>query len=169
MKQIPVAPMKTISVRKLGGWLPLLVLASMLVGCSSTPRAWNIKIKKSPAIEVDLVGVKEREKPQLEAYSIDKYWSPDDLVRKDADKLCSEVGTNEVWVVSRKDPKWNTWLNRGVSGLYIIANLPGSFEGSPDPRREYLPLTKSHWDAKKRTLEVEIQSSRIVILTPEKP
>lgn len=161
--------MKVILARKLAGWLLLLAVAALAVGCSSTPRAWNIRIKKSPAIEVDLVGVKDREKPQLDAYSIDKYWSPDDLVRKDADKLCSEVSTNEVWVISRKDKHWDTWLNRGVSGLYIIANLPGSFEGSPDPRREYLPLAKKHWDAKKRTLEIEIQSSRIVILTPEQP
>lgn len=161
--------MKLIAAQRLAGWLPLLVVVVLAAGCSSTPRAWTVKIKKPVTIEVDLVGVKDREKPQLESYAIDKYWSPDDPVRKDADKLASDVTTNEVWTVTRKDPKWDLWLNRGVTGLFIIANLPGSFEGSPDPRREYLPLAKKHWDAKKRTLEIEVQNSRILILTPEKP
>lgn len=157
------------SVPKFVVCLPFLVLVGLMTGCSSTPVAWNVKIHKPATIEVDLVGVKEREKPLLDAYSIDKYWSPDDPVRKDADKLSSDAKPTEDWLITRKDPKWKSWLNRGVGGVFIIANLPGNFDSGPDPRREYLPLTKGHWDAKKRTLEIEVQSSRILILTPEKP
>jgi len=147
----------------------LTAVAFFMVGCRSTPVAWNINIRKPPTIEVDLVAVKEREKPQLETYSIDKYWAPNDVLRQDADKVSADSSGSETWIITRKDEKWKSWLGRGASGLFIIANLPGSFEGSPDPRREYLPLTKDHWDAKKRTLEIEVQNSRIIVLTPEKP
>jgi hypothetical protein len=59
-------------------------------------------------------------------------------------------------------------MARRVEGVFIIANLPGRFEGGVDPRREYLPLDKRHWEAEKWTLEIEVQTSRIRILTPEK-
>ena len=69
--------------------LPALLLTLVLgvVGCGTTkpkPVAWTIKITKPAGIEVDLVGVTAREKPRLESYSVDKYWSPGDLERNTA-------------------------------------------------------------------------------------
>ena len=141
----------------------------LFVGCGTTepkPVAWNITITKPAPIEVDLVAVTAREKPRFESYSLDKYWSPNDEERKSADKLTSEP--TETWIITKKDPKWKSWMGRRVVGLFIVANLPGNFEGGADPRREYLPLDKNHWDAKKSTLEIEVKENRILIRTPEK-
>lgn len=148
----------------------LLTLAVAVGGCATTPKpvAWNINITKPAGIEVDLVGVTLREKPRLEAYSLDKYWSPGDLERKNADKLTSQP-QSPTWPVSVSNPKWNKWLGRSVTDLCVIANLPGTFEGAADARREFLSLDKNHWMAKGQTLEIEIKENRIVVITPEKP
>jgi len=148
----------------------LLTLALAAAGCRTIPKpvAWNIVITKPAGIEVDLVGVTQREKPRLEAYSLDKYWSPGDLERKNADKLTSKPQTPS-WLVSSTDPKWNKWLGRSVTDLCVIANLPGTFEGAADARREFLPLDKNHWLAKGQTLEIQVKENRILVLTPEKP
>lgn len=149
----------------------LLTLALGAGGCGTTklkPVAWTIKITKPAGIEVDLVGVTAREKPRLEAYPMDKYWSPGDLERKNAGKLTSPPQT-ATWEIERKDPIWKTWLGRSVTGFFVIANLPGSFE-TPDARREFLTLDKNHWDPKERyTLEIEVLENRIHVLTPEMP
>lgn len=153
--------------------LPALLstLVFGVVGCGTTkqkPVAWTIKITKPAGIEVDIVGVTTREKPRLEAYSVDKYWSPGDLERKNATKLTSPPQA-PTWQIDRKDPTWKEWLGRSVTGFFVIANLPGSFEGAADARREFLTLDKNHWDAKKNTLEIEVQENRIRVITPETP
>jgi len=156
-----------------------LVGVSLLVtGCgtaSPKPVAWTIKITKPAAIEVDLVGVTEREKPRLAAYSIDKYWSPGDVERESfntasmTNRLTSPPNTTE-WVIDRKtaQAQWKAWLRRGVTGVFVIANLPGNFD-APDARREFLTLDKNHWNASKQTLAIEVKENRILILTPEQP
>jgi len=149
--------------------LQLLAVSLLVAGCASSqpdPLAWNINVLKPAPIEVDLVAVTAREKSRFEAYSLDEYWSPSDPERKSADKLSSEL--TEKWVITKKDPKWKAWLGRRVVGLFVVANLPGNFGGGPDPRREYLPLDKKHWDAQKQTLDIEVKENRILILTPEK-
>lgn len=146
--------------------LLMITVALCAAGCSSTkPVAWNIVITKPAPIEVDLVAVTAREKPRFETYPLDKYWSPNDDERKTADKITSEP--TDTWKVSKKDKKWEPWLNRRVIGLFVIANLPGNFDASPDPRREYLPIDKKHWDAQDQTLEIEVKENRIIIRTPE--
>jgi hypothetical protein len=140
-----------------------------VAGCGTPkpkPVAWTVKITKPAAVEVDIVAVTTREKPRLENYSMDKYWSPDDLERRNAVKLTSPSQSAE-WIVDRKDPNWKKWLAQGVTGFHVIANLPGNFE-PPDARREYLTLNKHFWEAKKSTLEIDVQENRIVVLTPEK-
>lgn len=164
--------MKLGSARNLRLPVFLLTLALVAAGCATAkpkPVAWSIKITKPAGIEVDLVGVTLREKPRLEAYALDKYWAPGDLERKNADKLVSGPQTTS-WVVSVTDSIWKQWLGRSVTDVCVIANLPGTFEGSADPRREFLPLDKGHWEPKdKKTLEIEIKENRILVLTPEKP
>lgn len=153
--------------------LPLLCLslALMLSGCGTTkpkPVAWTIKITKSAAAEIDLVGVTAREKPRLEAYAMDKYWSPGDAERASGDKLTSDSQSG-TWIITRKDPVWKRWLGRRVTGLFVIANLPGNFEGAVDPRREFLSIDKNDWEpAQKYTLEIQVLENRIKVITPEK-
>lgn len=150
----------------------LITLLIAAVGCGTPqpkPIAWTLKITKPESVEVDVVAVTTREKPRLESYSMDKYWSPDDSERKNSDKITSPPGKT-VWEIGRKDKDspWKKWLGRSVTGVYIIANLPGNFD--VEARREFLTLDKNRWEPLvKNTLEVEVKENRIVVITPEKP
>lgn len=155
--------------------LPTLLITLLVgaVGCGTPqpkPVAWTLKITKPESVEVDVVAVTTREKPRLESYSMDKYWSPDDSARKDySDKLTSPQGKT-TWVIDRKDKNspWKKWMGRSVTGVYVIANLPGNFD--VEARREFLTLDKNRWEPlTKYTLEVEVKENRIVVITPEKP
>jgi len=153
-----------------------LFLATMLAagGCAGSkgpPVAWKVSITKAtPAsIEVDLIGVTEADKPFWAGYDLDKYWTPGDLRRRQADKLSKTLPLNQPWSVERNDPKWNDWLNRGATDLLIIANLPGRFDPGPaDPRRIFVPLDKKSWEAKDQALEIQVQDTLIRVLTRQK-
>lgn len=151
----------------------LVMTAFFLAGCGTPgPRAWNISIDKSTvsSIRVDLIGVTESEKPYWEGYNIDKYWIEGDQRRKDANPLSAVLKKGQPWVISMNDPKWQAWLNRGATELLVVADLPGHFDAGPaDPRRRFLPLTKGLWITKNDTLEIEIQNTMILPLTPMKP
>lgn len=147
----------------------VLSVALATSGCKSTPKpkpvAWNVKITKTtPAsIEVDLIGVTENEKQFYEGLTMDNYW-PNSPVRRDADKLSQILKTKEPWVITRDDPHWAEWKKRGVTTLFVVANLPvpnGLWKVA-------LPLDKKAWDATKYTLEIEIQNTLIRVNTPEK-
>ena len=159
-----------ISKKRIIGFSALfLVLALFAGGCSSTPKpkpvAWNVKITKTtPAsIEVDVIGVTPDELAFYEGLSMEKYW-PNSQVRKDADKLSAVLQKDEPWLISADDPKWAAWKNRGVTDLLVVANLP-----VPDGLwKKQLPLDKKAWVAKNRTIEIEIQTTKIGPETPEK-
>lgn len=152
------------------GLLAVVLAGVLLTGCGSAqPRPWNVSITKttSASIQVDLIGVNAAEEPIWQGYNIDKYWSEGDLRRKDAQPMTQVLKKGQPWVISLKDAKWQAWLNRGATELLVIANLPGHFEpGSGDPRRLFLPLNKGAWNAKNDTLEIEVQDTMILVLTP---
>ncbi|HEX4263451.1 MAG TPA: hypothetical protein VH597_03855 [Verrucomicrobiae bacterium] len=159
----------SISIKQTIG-LCALVLAVALAtgGCKSAPKPvpWNVSITKTtPAsIEVDLVGVTESEKHFIDGLSMDSYW-PNSPVRRDAEKnmMTKILKTNEPWLITRDDPHWEKWTKRGVTTLYVVANLPvpnGLWKVA-------LPLDKKSWDAKNHTLEIEIQNTLIRVNTPE--
>ena len=160
--------MNSSSVKRLALLLQIICLSLIAAGCATKPKpvAWNLNITKPAAVEVDLVAVTVREKPRLEGYSMDAYWSPGDPERKGADKQSAPPSTNS-WTITRKDAVWTPMMKRNVVGLFVIANLPGKFESGVDPRREFLPLDKNHWNAKRDTLEIKVQENRIIIITPE--
>ena len=144
--------------------------ATLLAGCASGPKPWNLSINKttSASIQVDLIGITESEMPYWAGYDIDKYWSDGDLRRKNAAPLTQILKLGQPWVVAKTDPKWKEWLGRGDSELLVIANLPGHFDAGPaDPRRLILPL-RNVYDAKNKTLEIEVQDTLIRLNTPQK-
>jgi hypothetical protein len=158
----------SISIKQTIGMCTLvLAVALAATGCSSTPKPvpWKISVTKTtPAsIEVDLIGVTEKEKQFYEGLTMDNYW-PNSPVRRDADKLSQILKTKEPWLISDEDPHWKEWHDRGVTTLVVVANLPvpnGLWKVS-------LPLDKKAWDAKNHTLEIEIQNTLIRVNTPEK-
>ena len=152
----------------------LLAMPVLLTGClfgGGSPRAWNVSlVKKTPAtITVDLIGVSKSDKSDWAGYDLNKYWSPGDFRRKEADKVTFENLEEGVPVtLSIKDPQWDKWFSHGATELLVIAYLPGNWPGgADDPRRKFLPLSRKDWDAKKNTLEIEIQNTRIHVLTPQ--
>lgn len=156
--------------------MAVILTAVLTVGCASTkthpPRyqAWNVSITKSTtaSIEVDLIGVRDSEKPIWDGYNLDKYWSDGDLRRKDAKPLTQILKVGQPWVVSMNDSKWQEWLNRGATDLLVVANLPGHFDAGPaDPRHCYLSLNKYAWPPKTNTLEIVIQDTMISVQTPQ--
>src|SRR5437867_1686804 len=86
------------------------------------PRPWSVSItKQTPAaVEVDLIGVTDLEKPAWEGYSISKYWMPGDPRRANADKITVDLPTGKEWRVEQDNPQWKKWLDRGVTYLLII-------------------------------------------------
>jgi hypothetical protein len=148
-----------------------LALALILPGCSTSapkikPVAWNVKItKKTPAsIEVDVIGVTEQEKTYYDSLAMDGYWKANSQVRRDADKITKVLEEDQPWIISQDDPKWIQWKNRGVTTLLVVANLPVADGLWKVP----LTLDKKSWDAKNRTIEIEIQNTLIRVQTPRR-
>ncbi len=153
--------------------LALLLLVALAVsGCSSTkpkPVRWTLNITKvTPAsIEVDLVGLTESEVELWENTDLDKYWSPGNRIRQNADKLSVKLDMNKPEKVDQTDAKWDSWLARGATRLLIIANLPGRFDaGKADRRRRIIPLDKKAWKSKDNTLEFKVNDTDIIVMTP---
>jgi hypothetical protein len=157
-------------------WALAALIGMAAVGCG-TPRpkpvAWNVTVvKKTPAtITVDLIGITPSEKSGWEGYSMDKYWQdPQDLRRKDADKITQLLELNKPWVVPRDDPMWQRWLSRGATELMVLADLPGHWPaGVADPRRKFFTLNKKAWNAHDATLEFEVLDTDVRAMTPEVP
>lgn len=129
--------------------------AMLMVGCTDKVQPYLLVVECDDAIakrsvEVDLLGVTALEKPEWEAYSVSKYWEPDDKKRASAvDKVIKEFGPGHPrrYVLSLKDPAvkqiWSAWMGRGVTDLIVIAHLKsvtGDERGNADPRRKTLPL-----------------------------
>ncbi len=155
----------------------LLVAALLTSGCPHTPTGSPFSVQvipgsdiKQASVEVDLIGATEREKAFWETCSIDKYWEPGDALRRDAEKYTLRLNNGKAKALLVPDPVWKKWLNRGALYSVVIAQLPGDFKGmARDPRREILPLDKSHWKTTKALLEIEIQERQIKVLTQERP
>ena len=159
----------------------LLAIGLMTPACGSAghksgkPIAWNVKITKSTAasLEVDLIGVS----PSEDAYwrrsvKPDDYWNPSKPVRKQAQNRAktTRFESGNVYVLKIDDPTWNQWRAYGTSELLVMANLPGKYSNDEaDPRRLVVPIGKNDWQAKDKTIELEVLDSQIRVLTPPRP
>lgn len=162
----------------------LLAAVSLLAsGCgTATPPPtrgkvinWNIQLtKQTPAsITVDLIGINKSE----DAYwrrgvKPDDYWNPNKPVRRQAQdrRVTANFETNSVWVLTREDPMWNKWAQYGSYELLLIANLTGNHSNDEfDPRRLFLLLGKNEWQAKHKTIDIEILDGQIRVVTPPEP
>jgi hypothetical protein len=159
----------------------LLSLALLAPGCSSAghksgkAKPWNIKITKSTAasVEVDLIGVSPSEDGYWRrSVKPDDYWNPNKPIRKQAGSRMKSTRFEEgpTFVLKGDDLIWKSWLNYGATELLVMANLPGKYSNDEaDPRRLIIPIGKNDWQAKDKTLELEILDGQIRVLTPAKP
>ncbi len=166
--------MKSISKDTLKLLVLLVAAVFLTAGCHSgtKPVAWNLSVTKAtPAsIEVDFIGVSPSEKPYwMNDVKPDDYWKPNDSVRQGAKKLTTNFQSGSTFLLTKKSPIWNDWLNTGATELMIMADLPGSYDNGPyDRRRLFLPLNTKQWNSKHSTLEIEIQNEFIRVLTPQR-
>lgn len=73
--------------------------------------------------------------------------------------------TNRVGI---KDAIWSTrW--KDARYLVIFANLTGDFvKGLADPRRKVIPLDRRRYEANKKTLQIEVNTTGVKVLNPDK-
>ena len=175
-----------------GGWRLALMVAGMAVllsGCSllnpckpgkpGKPQAYNLHIKLDPALKdssvvVDVLPANQYNLEKLKNYSMTKYWKKGDPLRQDTPKVTfSFVSSDKLEQnLPATDPKWKDWVNTSVQYLVIVADLPGVIDdkaGSPDPRRQILPICRCYWDSDVKDLTVEIQKSGVHIATAPRP
>ena len=164
--------MKTIDLLKSGvRFVALLVCAGFVAGCASKPFKYPLVIdqRAEGSILVDVVGLKKSELVDWESYSVTKYWQPGDLRRRDAkDEMVSfKVVKGQPFRLEPTDAIWKRWQQRGVEYLFVVADLPGVTDDGP--RRKTLSLFQQDWQDGTRGLNVEIQQSRINVLTSAAP
>lgn len=167
-------------LRALGWSLAMAVFVCFCgAGCHSvpTPKAWNVSIVKETAatIDVDLIGVSKLEKSDWQNYNLNSYWdNPNDPRRNEArqngDLVTFALKKGEPSMLKIDDPHWKKWFSHGATELLVLARLPGAFSGgADDPRRKFLHLGRSEWEAKKKTIEIQIGSyiRPLTIYTPQ--
>jgi hypothetical protein len=135
--------------------LAIAVASLLSTGCKDEAKPYTLVVEcdndiARKSVDVDLIGVTALDKPEWEAYSINKYWQGDDARRKQGgDKLTLQFGIGHTnrYVLNLKDPavkqRWQSWMGRRVTDLIVIAHLRGvttDARGNEDPRRKTLPL-----------------------------
>jgi hypothetical protein len=170
--------MKTALLKnKLAG---LLIVGLIVAGCrvSNPVIVRVVNVTAAPdicgkSVEVHLVGVNKSQEKQWDTESMTKYWEPDNQLRKSAKAYTHVIkfgqGPCEI-VLDKKDPIRKIWKQRKAEYLYILADLPRIFddkEGDADARRLRIPALKSKcWPFLENKIEINIESSGIVCLTP---
>ena len=135
-----------------------------------------------PLLEVDLVGINESEKRTWKNYPVSRYFSPNDALRRGADRITLTFASEDRQSKSlnRHDPVWEVWIGRMFDNrtpgkdarwLFVIANIPGDAEdlpGDQDPRRLILPLKDTSWPWGTKQIEIVLKSSMAVCKTQQK-
>jgi hypothetical protein len=175
--------MKNRLVTKLLAGGMLLVLATVLNGCSSCKPgkpgpigkyAIDVSLDeslKSSSVLVDLVGVNPSSLPRWEAYDMGKYWREGDPMRHDADKIVLNFVSGQTLTnsLSATNAVWERWKSQGVSHVLVLADISVRGESRPgnqDARRQILSLDQCQWPNKTKVLNVLVQRSGIKVLTP---
>ncbi|HAV64201.1 MAG TPA: hypothetical protein DCY13_17775 [Verrucomicrobiales bacterium] len=156
-----------------------LLLALPLTGCKGV-RPYNVVIETDSSFNgqrvlVDLVGVNASQRSQLEMKSVTEYWGDADPLRASSIKHTMQFSKGgEKQTLPDDDELWTRWIKeRGVSDLFVIADLPGMGKpqdapGNADPRRRILPLNSKFW-VKTDELKVIVTRGGLQVVTGQKP
>ena len=163
----------------------LVLLAVVFSGCTFCKagkpgpfKAYTVEVAlddslKTSSVIVDLVGVNKAGLARWEAYDMAKYWKEGDPMRNDARKTVLNFvsGQSLSQKLDATDPLWQEWKKQGVTHVLVLADLPGSHVSKPgnqDARRQILPVDKCSWPGGTKVLNVQVQRSGIVVLTPSR-
>lgn len=157
----------------------MAVLPFIFSACST----FNYKVEMAPSMklssgiyptfEIDFVGLTPTEKPRMEAYSVDEYFTPDNPFRNNAEKFTMRF--SNAWqgpfTLEKGNPIWDKWFKRGVTEVVAISNLPGVWKakgGTADGRKLSLPIDKDRWPDG-RDVSIQVNPSGLVLLSPLLP
>lgn len=162
----------------------LLLLAASLTGCGSRAMmgryTYRVSLSETlrdantgimPSIEVDFVGLNEVETYRWRSLNIDKYFTPGNLRRKNADRhtmpFTNERSTPQT--LTAGDRHWNSWQRSGAKNMIILASIPlSSIRFADDPRRLILPLDRVRW-ARGQKIDIVVTPKGVVVATPMRP
>jgi hypothetical protein len=170
-----------IKVQKVIGVL-MIGLMLGLVGCASESAArFELSVVADdtmrqagllPSFEVDIVGVEPLAHDLWFNAPLNKYFSGGIPLRSTALRYTVKFSNDDVKpkILSKDDPIWQKWFEKGAKELYILAYLPGLHDdkaGMRDSRRLILPLDITRWETGK--IEIKIFKGSVSSTTPPLP
>jgi hypothetical protein len=167
-------------VKQVMALFALTLMALLSAGCCE-PKSYNVTVElnkemrdslPSRNIEIHFVAVSDKENERWKAYSLTKYWQPNDVMRESLPtyKMVFDPSKSAPQTLSNRDPIWNQWLSSNATTLYVLALLPGMMADAPgdeDPRRQILSLKKCRW--KTNDIRLEVIRTRLVTNTQQLP
>ena len=172
----------TRSVRLIAAALAIAVMAPMLGGCSSSAKAVAYTVQINPsgaaadqAYDVDMFGVSSDDEFQAwDSNKVAQHFAGGAVAQLRTDRkpvtLHWDAGDAGMKQLSRDDPMWDQWLDRGAWYLVIASNR--EFLDGATGRRQYaepiiLPLDRRRWSGK--LIEIEILNGGMELITRMKP
>ena len=152
-------------------------------GCQPHVRAWRGDLTINPdaslrdssgrmaQVEVDVVAINETD-DLIRAYPVDNWFSGEDKQRSAAASYSKSIsfgpGSEGRVVISKNDPIWQKWEQRGYKDLVVFATartMKGT-AGGLDGRRKVIPLTNDKWEVD--AINFDVKSGGVECSTPMK-
>jgi hypothetical protein len=169
----------------------LVGLLTLVVGCGTCQpgmKAFDVRVEPRLAsrpdqptpnsVEVNLVGVNQRDYARWSSYPVNQYWNPNDPLRREAQStgrahvMVLSADDAKPKVLARSDPIWSKWRAEGATHLLVLAFLPGARPGSGrsggDPQRLIFPLDNCRWKGTD-TLDVAVEPSGLTTRSTPQP
>lgn len=164
----------------------IVACASLLGACESRARLGRYNLVTTadaslrdaggrlPQVEVDLVGVREADTNDWAGYSVDRYFSGEDRMRRDAGSYTKTLIFNAdaaaPQTIPANDPIWQVWQDRGVTTLFVFASSRSlrPAPGAPELRRKSIPLTTDKWENATSRIDILVKASGVDCPTPMK-
>ena len=157
----------------------MLAMLAIAQGCSSKPEmaernvivSLDESLARATAVQVDILGANETELARLTSWPVDEYWRDASMNKVPSDRKTLKLSSSmRSATLSRSDPVWQQWRNKGAMHLVAIGFIPGlsgSGEGDRDRRRIILPLDKNRW--KEPLVDIQIIVSQSGMTSPTQP
>jgi len=161
-------------VIKVACLLAVALLGSGLVGCSASPKKFDVEVTtdqdlRAFTVPVDIIGVNtDVDLPAWQGQSVDSYFAAGGDRRKGANAytMTFTPGGPATMTLSASDPKWDQW-NKPTS-IVIFAQIPqyAGDRGAGDQRRKVLVTMSDVWEGDK--LIIEVRKTGLEVRTPQK-
>ncbi len=159
---------------KLACTLAVAFVATGLVGCSASPKKFDVDVSIDPdlkafTVPVDIIGVNnEADLPSWQSMDVDKYFAAGNDKRAGAKKyeMRFTPGGPDHMTLLATDKIWDEWNK--PTNIVIFAQIPqyAGDRGSGDQRRKVLATMSDTWAEDK--LVIVVRKSGLEVRTPQK-